>query len=418
MLIHMILNKKLMFSIATCSFLFVACTSDELGFSNGDPNWELTTSIKLTRGEEEAVSGINDFGYKLMVKAYESSENGEFCISPVSLSIYLSMLANASTGDCHDQILQALGSENTDELNSLSRKLMQYLPNDDNESSLSINNHFWVAKHNKVPKDFISTMNHYFNCGVDYVDFNKESTVRNINQWVRDCTGGKIPGIMFENWESYRDREMVSANTVYFKGDWDDTFSKQKTEPGIFHSPQGDVEVDMMHKTHNDYYFENEYAKFILRDFEGYDNFMEFYLPAEGTELNQLVSLLSPSMMSDIYKSGDICNVTLSMPKFRKNFETNINDILGKIGITSLCEADLSPMGLKKIPQYLIHNTSIKVDEKGAELAAVTANTGKTTNIPPKYKEVTLNLNRPFVYVVRNRKTGAILMAGTVTDPR
>ena len=353
-----------------------------------------------------------------MVEAYESSENGEFCISPVSLSIYMSMLANASAGDCHDQILQALGSENIDKLNSLCRKLMQYLPNDENRSSLSINNHFWVAKHNNVPNDFISIMNHYFNCGVDYVDFNKKSTFQNINRWVSDCTRGNITEVINEDiWEAYRDREMISANTVYFKGDWVEQFSEEKTKPGIFHTPQGDVKVDMMNERLNLIYSENDFVKFTNLGFVG-NNIMELYLPAEGTTLQQLIEKLSPSEISQIYSSANYYSVKLSIPKFRKKYEAVMTDIIEKIGITSIKNVDLSPMGLKTLPEHLIHNTSIKIDEEGAEIAAFTADILYGANLVPDKKNVVLDFNRPFLYIIRNTKTGAILMAGTMTDPR
>lgn len=415
--------KRNFLSVASLAFigslslsLMSGCTSDEEPkFSNGNPNWELKSSISLTRSEEEAVDNFNEFGYNLMNEAFKESSDGEFCISPVSLSIYLSMLANASTGTCHDQIMQALGADNIDNLNSLCRKLMQYLPNDDNESSLAINNHFWVAKHNKAPKDFTSIMNNYFNCGVDYVDFNKRETVDHINKWVSDCTKGNIPGIMFKDWEYYREREMVNANTVYFKGDWDHQFYKGNTKSGIFHSPNGDVDADMMHTTLDTEYFENESVKFIRLSFEGYSNVMDLYLPAESSDLSDLIKNLTPSMIDEIYNSSEYCTVSLSMPKFKKYFGSNVNTLLNSIGITSLEKVDLSPMGLRELPQFLIHNTSIKVDEDGAEMAAVTANVGETAPGPNDYRKVSLDLNHPFLYMIRNEKTNATLMVGTLT---
>lgn len=412
----MIKYRIFFLTIALCQMMFVSCTLDEPESKNSD--WNLTGSIELTRSEEQTVANINEIGFRLMETASSLSEDGEFCISPVSISIYLGMLANATAGECHEQILQALGAEDINDLNTLSRKLLQYLPCDENESSLSINNHFWIAKHNKAPKSFVSIMNHYFNAGVDYVDFKKESTVGKINSWVSDRTEGIIPGIIYGDLESYKDREMVSANTVYFKGDWAERFLRDNTELGKFRTPDGYVDTYMMHQTLNAFYHESEFARSIELRFEGSQNAMYVHLPSEGTDLNQLIRKLSSSEMFDDYHPDDLYTVTLSMPKFNKYSESDINGMLREVGITSLGNADLSPMGLKTIPQNLIHNVSIKVDETGAELAAVTANTGETANVPNQYKNITLDIDRPFVYILKNRETGAILMAGVVTDPR
>lgn len=398
--------------------LLTSCSSDSPHYGvNDSSNWKLTDEIDMTRSDLQIMTGIDEFSYKLIDEACQHSATGEFCISPTSISIYLGMLANASDGACRQQILTALGSESIDELNSLSRKLMQYLPCDENGSSISINNRFWVARHNKVPKDFVSTVGKYFNAGVDLVDFHKESTVKGINEWVYDNTKGKIQGILCENWEHYKDREMISANTVYFKGDWASTFDKNKTEPRLFHAASGDAEVDMMHQTINTAYYENDSFQYVSLSFEGYRNIMELYLPAEGIDINKFVGSLSTSVINGISDLQETCTVTLSMPPFNNYYEPDIDEILKEIGIHSLDEVDLSPMGLKRLPIIPIHKSSIRVDEKGAELAAVTANAGESATVPEEYKKVSVDFDRPFFYIIRNRITNAILMAGVVANP-
>ncbi len=414
------INTKLGVTFLLCGIcLLVSCSSeDPSNGANGNPNWELTGHIDMTRSDIETVDGINKFSYKLMEEACKLSEDGGFCVSPISISLYLGMLANASDGDCRGQILSALGSENINDLNTLSRKLMQYLPYGDNRSSLEINNHFWVARHNNVSKDFSSVVGSYFNAGIEYVDFHKETTINAINKWIYDNTSGKIPVILDQYWENYRDTEMICANAVYFKGNWESKFPKDKTAPGKFYTSKGAVDVEMMHRTLNAVYFENETARYVILNFEGYGNAMELYLPSDDMDLHKFVGMLSSSEMTDLYKKGEYCEVTLSMPSFNKSNETDIFGILSEIGIPALDNADLSPMGLKNMAIVPVHKTSIKVDEEGAELAAVTANVGDLANVPEDYKEVTLELDRPFVYVIRNRTTDAILMAGVVADPR
>lgn len=411
--------NKLKFFVLTSSIVLTmsGCSSDDSDLNHNGLN--LTDNIELTRGEKQAVEGFSEFSYKLMTEATALSDNGEFCISPVSLSITLSMLANASSGECRNQILNALGSENIDELNSLCRKLMQYLPCDTKGSSLAIGNRFWVDKRYKVPSDFKKTISNYFNAGVESVDFNKSSTVSKINKWVYDSTHGKITGILDGDWESYRDLGVITANTVYFKGDWAEEFNRSRTNSAIFHGSFGDVEVSMMHQTLNAAYLDNENIEGIRLYFEGDTNYMDLFILKEGTEIRDLIDYVKPFINRDLESSYEYCTVTLSMPSFKKTFEENeINKILDRIGISELDNADLSPMGLSTTHLSIRHKTSLKIDEEGAELAAVTAVEGDMANSPDEYKKVTLDFDRPFVYIIRNRKTDAILLTGAVTDPR
>ena len=173
-----------------------------------------------------------------------------------------------------------------------------------------------------------------------------------------------------------------------------------------------------MHQTLNAVYFENETAGYVSLNFDGFANHMDLYLPADDIDLHQFVGMLSSSEMTDLYKKGEYCEVTLSMPSFNKSNETDIFEILSEIGIPALDNVDLSPMGLKDMAIVPIHKTSIKVDEEGAELAAVTVGVGETTAAAEEYKKVSVDFNRPFFYIIRNSNTNAILMAGVIADPR
>lgn len=411
---------KLILLMIIIPLLAGSCSDEGPGYGKKMPDWELTDRIDLTRSEQSSMDGMEEFSHKLMVKSAEHSENGEFCISPVSVSIYLGILANATSGECRDQILQALGSQDIDELNTLSRKLLRYLPCDENGSSLAISNSFWVAKGINPTKEFVSTEAYYYNAPVESVDFHKENTIGAINKWVYENTKGKIPGIFDYYWEEYKDTKMVGASAVYFKGDWESQFSKSKTVSGKFKTPSGEVATQMMHKTLLAApYFENDTLQYVRLGFEKYANTMDFFLPAENMDMLEFVKYLTVSKMTEIRESIDAYTLILSMPSFKKESSSRILDILKDINMPSLEKADVSPMGIKEMQIDPIHKVSIKVDETGAELAAVTAN-------PPDLilggyeadRKVTVDFDRPFVYLIRNRITGAILMAGILNDPR
>lgn len=385
---------------------------------NNKGDWKLSKRIDITRSDKEALEGINEFSYKLMSKACEISDDGQFCVSPISVSMLLSMLANGSGGECHDQIMEALGSDDISTLNTTCEKLMHFLPCDENGSSLAINNKFWIAQHNKVSNSFKSTMKGKFNADVDCVDFGKKSTVQNINKWVYETTYGKITNLLDYDWEAYVDTEMIGANTVYFKGDWEKEFSPENTVKETFHGINGDVTVPMMHNQLSALFAYDSNLAVVRLEFEDARNFMDLYLPLEEMPVSEISRYLTPLKQKELQDSLERYKVTLSMPSFKYESETPLSQILDQLELSALKNADMSPMGLDIIPLNAIHKTSIKVDEKGAELAAVSAVEGSLLNINVSKKEVAIDFDRPFFYLIKNGATDVILMAGAITDPR
>lgn len=416
------------FYLGFLSLALTACSSDD---AIDDPSqnppaedlkdtseWTYTTNVDFSSDETSTVDGINKFSYQLMKEAAIASDDGEFSLSPVSVAIYLGMLANATTGYTHTQILEALGTDNVAILNSICEKYLHHLPCDNNGSSISINNRFWVNKTFTVPSEFCDLMASSYNAGVETVDFSKENTVTDINEWVSDKTNGLITSLLDGDWKSYISIPMANANTVYFKGLWGVKFDPQNTTSEIFQTPDGSRNVKMMHNTIRCSYASNDLAQMVSLEFEGPVNEMEFYLPAEGVSVKQLIADLTPEVQSDLRSNAYLHDVTLSLPQFCTYSSSDLNRALSKLGITNLKNSDFSPMGLGIQEASVVHKTSVKIDEEGAEMAALTG--GWVTAVGPddkEYKKVHVDFNRPFVYIVRNRRTDAILMAGAVTNP-
>ena len=374
--------------------------------------------MDISAPETIIVDGINEFSFALMKEMADVSPDGQFNLSPVSVAIYLGMLANATSGDANAQILNTLGVGNIETLNSTCEKFMRYLPYEENGSSISVTNRFWVADSYNVPVSFRSKMASSFNAVVESVEFTKPTTVPAINQWVYDNTRGLIPSLLDGDWKDYVSIPMANANTVYFKGHWLNKFDAKNTKTEKFQTPQGPEDVSMMRRSITTSYISTELAEMVSLEFEGPKNTMYIYLPAEGVSVKQLISELTPALQADLCCSAELCYVALGLPRFESRADCSLNAVLVSLGITSLDEADFSPMGFGVFPAETIHNTSNKIDEDGAEMAALTegwcALPGSDAS---EIKKVAVDFNRPFVYLVRNDDTGAILMAGTVVRP-
>lgn len=407
---------KRILSFACLPLVLAGCSSDETAGPSAGPNpdWTLTRTLDLTDSDRETTDKLNEFSHRLMAEAQAESAEGEFCISPLSVSIYLGMLANGTVGEGHDQIMDALGTDDIAGLNSLYKKFMHYLPCEENGSCVWIANRFWVNRNRSVPDAFCAVAAEVFNAGVEYVDFGSSRTVPAINRWVSDNTRGLIPSLLDGDWEEYRMSSMASANAIYFKGDWRSKFSPEMSGFDTFHGLTADSETSMMRQSLVTGYAESPLAQMVTLAFEG-KSVMELYLPAEGVDIRNFVSALTPGECGKLRTAAGSCRVTLSIPAFENASRTDIARILGRIGVTSLDNMDFSPMGLGVMPAVLTHKTSIRIDEEGAELAAVTGGTVESSRPEKDLPEIKIDFNRPFMYIIRNTDSGAILMAGTVT---
>ena len=187
-----IMRKSFCFGILVN--MLAGCSSDDLvnqpvestpiEDSNNAVEWNYIEYMSLSSSESNTVDGINDFSYALIKEIAETSGADGFSLSPISVAIYLSMLANATSGDAHTQILKVLKAPDITTLNSTCEKFMRYLPYDRNGSSISVSNRFWIADSYSVPEAFRSVMAAHYNAVVESVDFGSSSTVPTINHWV------------------------------------------------------------------------------------------------------------------------------------------------------------------------------------------------------------------------------------------
>lgn len=424
-----IMRTKLLFTAAAL-VMMASCNSDEPSIKGDNPagpdgpqvvnpNWVLTDNINLSTAEKNTVSALGGFNDKLMAELAAESEDGSFCASPLSISLYLGMLANSCQGDAQAQIVDALGCGNLDEYNALSTKLLKYLPSEATGSRMQIANHIWVADRYTVPKTFVSKMADVFNAGVDYVNFAKTSTFESINKWASTNTNGIIDELIPETqWKSLSGSQMFSANAVYFQGKWIEEFNKSLTSSDIFYSPQGNVSVPTMHKESTMHYAKNEKAEMVIMQFSGSINQLEIYLPAKDVAVKDIASVINSSERKNLSAKLSLCDVTLALPSYTTDNEVNMNEVLNRIGIKSINAVNLSPMGIpESFPMLVNHKVVMQVNEKGAEMAAVTGGLVTAPGNEGTPAKVTMTVNRPFMYIVRNNLTNTILVAGVVTRP-
>lgn len=343
----------------------------------------------------------------------KESKQENVCISPLSAQLALSMTANGATGETQQQMYGTMGL--ADDVNAKAKETIEQLSANRYGCEVNIANSIWVNEKLDVKQEFIDTNKEYFNALVTTAPFNKE-TLQRINEWCSENTKGKIKSALDEIKKNDR---MYLINALYFKGGWKDEFNKGKTKEAPFTKEDGTVvEVPMMNQSIKTQYYEDDILQIVAKLFD--DTYqMLLVLPAEGVTTEEAAAHLSANY-EKILGEMSIYQVTLSMPRFQSDFATSLKNPLKKMGMPRAFGPDAQFDGISREPLYIddaFQKTFIKVDETGAEAAALTVVRTGLLSMNQKFEERTMNLDRPFIYIIKNYQPENVLFIGKVGNP-
>ena len=407
-------------AMAACAVaLFPACSEDNEG-PKGNPRED----IPLSRSEEELVEANNEFAYKFMSAVCDAEKDSpNFVVSPLSLSMTMSMIANGAAGETQAQILDMLGfdREDIEGLNSLNRKLLETLPGLDNQSKVCLAQSVWVSKATSpdLNQNFVSLVTENYSSPVTVLDRldNREAMDR-INSWVSDKTDGMIGKLLSRPLDVDK---MAIMNALYFKGGWKGKFDKSKTQREKFANADGTLtEVDMMRAAHLslDNFADESY---IAAAFP-YGNCafsMIIILPDRDASVDECIKSLNHADLTKLAQ-GKLytADLEVKLPKFAQNYNIDLEPVLKGLGVTDAFseKADFSGMlnhGSSQL-SLLAQGSTIVVDEGGTVASSVTiGGMGPTDPGPIETEE--FFVDRPFAFIIAERSTGLPLFMGRVT---
>jgi len=385
--------------------------------------------VTLVRIFANSGTSLNDDGDKELPFADKLNArmppDKNYMFSPLSIKMALALAANGASGKTQAEILNAIGISNLDDFNALSEELIKRYSQTD-VLRLNIANSIWINKDKtsqNFSDDFKNTANGFYDADVKSV--NNSNAVEEINSWVSEKTNKKIPKIV----ESADDFWAMIVNAIYFRGLWDSEFSEAATKPDIFNNADGtEKTIDFMNKTRWFSYAETESAKILEMPYKNRFDMVsesgEFIGRMTYDDLDVSMYLVLPDSDIDVEKvlSSAINNekfkttyVKMSMPKFKIEYQTNLNEMLMDMGIRTAFDehnADFKNMfdaGNMWFTNTL-HKTYISVDEKGTEAVAVTAIHMAGTSLPPE--PIELKFNKPFYFAIRDNISGETLFMG------
>ena len=339
---------------------------------------------------------LDTFQTSLLKDMNKSFKNKNLVVSPLSIYQILSLTANGARGNTLHEMVKALSGNSITELNRINSEILKTIKN---FTSIEIANAIMAAFE---PLDEFKKIAYSYDATVERL-----KSVEQVNNWCSLKTHGKINKIIDDLGGGI---VMILLNAIYFKGTWKKEFKPEKTQKKYFYN-FGDqtkpVQVDMMNiETKFNYYFDQD-VQVIELPFSKDSTSAVIFLPGKLHNINDFIADLDDQKIKNYLNKLSLINVDLELPKFEIEFGTMINDYLKNLGMKQAFShmADLS--GLRgSSGDYIdkvIHKTYLKVDESGAEAAAVTAVIVKTwsSSFNLSFK---MFVNRPFLMMIRSKE--------------
>ena len=378
--------------------------------------------IDLDEKSAQLIEADNAFGLEIFQKIREASDDENIMISPLSISVAFAMAYNGADSDTKTEMEKAmkLNGLTTEQINNSYKMLIDGLQSLDENVIFEIANAIFYADGFSVKPDFLNINKSVYDAETEKLNFGSPLAVQTINDWVTEKTHDKIKNIIKEL--NPLDR-MVLLNAIYFNGIWTNKFDEKGTHLLGFTKTDGtNVDVPMMKKEEKLDYTSNNLFSAIKMPYGNGQYNMIVILPANGKNSQDMINELTTANWKNWFESFDPKDpVVVTMPRFKFAFETKLNIVLAQMGMEKAFQpniADFSKLSAEDL--YIssaIHKSFIDVNENGTEAAAVTSITFTTTsagNEPPK---TYFTVNKPFVFAITEKDTGAILFIGNVKNP-
>lgn len=374
--------------------------------------------IELRKKSAEIIEADQQFAFELFSQVCALSEADNIMISPLSVSYALGMALNGANGTTLEQFFSLLHFEEltNPEVNESYKDLMDQLVHLDKQIEFSVANSIWYKLGFNVLEEFISTNQEYFDAAVRELDFSDPEAVEIINSWIEEKTNDKIRDML-----DYipSDAVMYLINAIYFNAKWKYQFDKQDTYTGTFNLADGSTsEADFMKIKGGFNYTVNEDFSAVELPYGDSSFSMVVLLPSGEKNADDLAGEMDIDHWNDWFSSSGMTEIDIELPKFKYGWKDLLNDPLKNLGLTQAFTdaADFTRIRASGgiFISRVIHQTFIDVQEEGTEAAAATIIEFLETSIPstPLFRA-----DKPFLYVIKENSTGAILFMGKVGKP-
>jgi serpin B len=375
-------------------------------------------------GVAELVQGNTQFALDLYHVLFSTNKN--LFSSPYSISLALAMVYAGARADTQAEMARTLHFPARDVLQSACNALDQALRSRSQDVKegerfrLNITNAIWGQKGFDFQSEFLDALAQYYGAGLRIVDFQQaaEAARQSINKWVEDQTEAKIKDLLPPGSLDTMTR-LVLTNAIYFNAAWQYPFNANATQDGAFHLLDGtQVTVPMMSESELLGYTSGADYQAVELPYAGGEMSMVIIVPETGT-FAEWVQALDAEALTAIVNGIETRQVLVTMPRFRFESSVQLKDALQALGMSQAFTTAADFSGMTGRPDLFIddvyHKAFVAMDEKGTEAAAATAVVMRLSAMPAEPVEVTVD--RPFLFLIRDIPTGAVLFLGHVVNP-
>lgn len=353
-----------------------------------------------------------------------TAKNRNTFFSPYSISCAFAMTWAGARGQTEKEIAQALHFPLTQEnlhrsLNALDFSIKKSAKTCGFE--LNVVNQLWGEKSFTIQPEYLRLISVIYGAGIRLLDFRNQPEPSRliINEWVRKQTYNRIADLIPK--DGINDStKLVITNAIYFKAQWEHQFNSKNTSNGKFTTSTGDfVQAQFMSQCAEFFAVKTNEYQVVSLPYRGKEISMLVIMPESG-KMESVESELSGAFIQSVTNSLSMEEIKLRLPKFKFTTNSiNLNPILISLGMLVPFQpsADFSGIDGKKeiIITDVYHKAFISVNEKETEAAAATTlimGSGGMPQPPPVY-----SFDRPFIFLIRDNKTGTILFMGKINDP-
>ncbi len=363
------------------------------------------------------------FGFELYKTVAAESEAGDnLFLSPWSVHAALAMTYAGARGQTANEMRSALSlSLEGDALHRAFQAQTAALVGEHDGNTVSVGNAFFAGVGYPFRPEYLSVLRTSYGAEAQNVDFagNPDRGRKVVNNWVENQTNRKIKDLFPQGSIDAMTR-LVLANAIHFLGKWEDEFNADETrdEPFLL-AGGGEATAPLMRDTRDVDYHRGEGFQAVRVPYKGGRLAMIILLPDDRDGLPALEQRVSAEFLSSVTGGLHHTEVYLFFPKFEFDASFSLAAALQSLGMKAAFGdgADLSGMdGTKNLfIQSVRHKAYVRVDEKGTEAAAATGVAADLTAMPeapPLFRA-----DHPFLFLIQDRETGALLFLGRLVKP-
>lgn len=349
---------------------------------------------------------------------------GTACWSPYSVASALGLAATGARGTTRDELTTLLlGSDGKDQLAEHGAMLTEAgaLDSADGRGPLfGVANTLWAKPDLRIRPEFTTELDRWPSGRMRTTSFGEDLAAarREINADVARTTHGLIPELLADGTIT-ADTIATIVNALYLKVAWRNKFSEGLTNDDVFHAVTGPLRVPTMRLS----------GKQL--GYTAADGWQAVVLPAAGdveavvllpdNTLDEAEAALDADTLVALLRGAPPIPVDLYLPRFRVRARADLSSALAALGAGTMFtdRADFSGIADARMAVQGVHHEAVlTVDEDGLEGAAATAVVFRMLSMSRTVTEpIVVRVDRPFLFVVRHRPTGAIYFLARVTRP-